>query len=234
MPGNKRVVYLRNDDPFPPVSDSLGDGLLAAGGDLSENRLITAYKKGIFPWYDEYSPILWYSPPGRCIFRPDGFIVSHSLRQKLKSHKFSYTIDQNFSEVISACANTRRKKEDGTWILQEMIYAYNQLHNSGYAHSVEVWHRGSLAGGLYGVSLGKAFFGESMFHKVTDASKAALHYLCGWLLKNDFHFIDAQMETNHLLSLGAFTVSRNEYLKMLSEALEHTTLKGPWKNIQSP
>jgi leucyl/phenylalanyl-tRNA--protein transferase len=234
MDSNKRVVYLRNDDPFPPVSDSLRDGLLAAGGDLSEKRLITAYKSGIFPWYDQYSPILWYAPPRRCIFRPDGFIVSHSLKQKLNKSFFTFTMDQSFGEVIAACALTKRKQEDGTWILPEMIYAYTQLHLSGYAHSVEVWHEGSLAGGLYGVSLGKAFFGESMFHKVSDASKAALHYLCSWLHKNDFHFIDAQMETNHLVSLGAFTVSRQTYLKMLNDAITHTTLKGPWKNIRQP
>ncbi|KAF0198714.1 MAG: leucyl/phenylalanyl-tRNA--protein transferase [Bacteroidetes bacterium] len=234
MPGNKRVVYLKDDESFPPVSESLADGLLAAGGDLGEKRLLTAYKSGIFPWYDEYSPILWYSPKRRCIFRPDGFIVSHSLKQKLNNQVFTFTMDQNFAEVITACAHTRRKQEDGTWILPEMIYAYTQLHKSGYAHSVEVWHKGNLAGGLYGVSMGKAFFGESMFHKVTDASKAALHYLCNWLLRNGFHFIDAQMETRHLVSLGAFTVSRDIYLKMLNEAMEHTTLKGPWKNIQSP
>ncbi|MFH1119156.1 MAG: leucyl/phenylalanyl-tRNA--protein transferase [Bacteroidota bacterium] len=230
MYSGKRVKYLRDDAEFPPVEESLSDGLLAAGGDLSEKRLLKAYKNGIFPWYDEYSPILWYSPPVRCVFRPAGFIASHSLKQKLKNGVFSITMDQNFHEVITACAFTKRKTDDGTWILPEMIYAYNQLHLNGFAHSVEVWHQGILAGGLYGISIGKAFFGESMFHKVTDASKAALYYLCNWLLKNEFHFIDAQLETNHLVSLGAYTVSREIYLKMLFEAMQHPTLKGPWKN----
>jgi len=233
MFSNKRIVYLKDDEAFPPVTESLGDGLLAAGGDLSENRLLTAYRSGIFPWYDEYSPILWYSPLHRCIFRPDGFIVSHSLRQKLNNQAFTFTMDQNFAEVITACACTRRKQENGTWILPEMIYAYNQLHKTGYAHSVEVWQKGNLVGGLYGVSLGKAFFGESMFHTVSDASKAALHYLCNWLFKNDFHFIDAQMETNHLVSLGAFSIKRSIYVKILSDAMEHSTLRGPWNNNQS-
>lgn len=232
MLSNRRVVYLKKEDPFPPVSHSLSDGLLAAGGDLSEKRLITAYRSGIFPWYDEFSPILWYSPPRRCIIRPEGFIVSHSLKQKLRKEVFTYTIDQHFNEVMTACAHTKRKHESGTWILPEMIHAYTRLHESGYAHSVEVWHKGLLAGGLYGVSLGKAFFGESMFHRVTDASKAALHYLCTWLHKNDFRFIDAQMETAHLLSLGAHTVRREIYLSMLDEALKHKTLKGPWKTLQ--
>jgi leucyl/phenylalanyl-tRNA--protein transferase len=226
---NNRVTFLKDNTDFPPLENSLKDGLLAAGGDLSEERLIRAYKRGIFPWYDEFSPILWYSPPERCVMLPENFRLSKSLKRKLDSGFFTITIDENFRSVIAACANTERKHETGTWILPEMIEAYTRLHNNGFAHSVEVWQNGLLAGGLYGVSLGKAFFGESMFHKVTDASKAALHYLCKWLAKNEFQFIDAQIETEHLLSLGAKTVSRNTYLTMLQEALKHPTIKGPWK-----
>ncbi|MBK6962690.1 MAG: leucyl/phenylalanyl-tRNA--protein transferase [Bacteroidales bacterium] len=233
MPGNKGVIYLLDHIDFPSVEESLDDGLLAAGGDLSEQRLLKAYSHGIFPWYSAYSPILWYSPPVRCIFRPDEFKLSHSLRLKLKNQEFTITLDNDFAGVINACASIKRRDEFGTWILPDMIDAYNQLHKSGYAHSVEVWHNGSLAGGLYGVSLGRAFFGESMFHVVTDASKAALHYLCSWLQKQNFSFIDAQNETSHLLSLGAFTVSRAEYLELLHEALRFPTMKGKWNNIES-
>ena len=233
MSGNKGVIYLKDNIDFPSVEESLDDGLLAAGGDLCEPRLLNAYSKGIFPWYSEYSPILWYSPPVRCIFSPDGFKLSHSLRLKLKNQEFTITFDKDFAGVIDACASIKRKGEFGTWILPEMIEAYNQLHKSGFAHSVEVWHNDALAGGLYGVSLGRAFFGESMFHIVTDASKAALHYLCNWLQNHHFSFIDAQNETRHLLSLGAVTVSRAEYLILLREALRYPTIRGNWNNICS-
>ena len=231
MFSSKSVLYLKNNIDFPPVNDSLDDGLLAAGGDLSEQRLLKAYKSGIFPWYSELTPILWYSPKERCIFKPDTFKVSHSLKQKIQKNFFKITLDQDFTGVILSCAHTRRRHETGTWILPEMIEAYTQLHQSGYAHSVEVWHEELLVGGLYGVSLGRAFFGESMFHKLPDASKAALHYLCKWLLERNFQFIDAQMETEHLLSLGAYTISRDEYLIMLDEALKHETIRGNWNII---
>jgi leucyl/phenylalanyl-tRNA--protein transferase len=230
---NKGVLYLRDTIDFPPVEESLDDGLLAAGGDLSEKRLLNAYRSGIFPWYSEYSPILWYSPPVRCIIKPDGFNLSHSLKLKLKNNDFTISLDKNFEDVINACASIKRKGESGTWILPEMIEAYTELHKSGYAHSVEVWHKGKLAGGLYGVSLGRAFFGESMFHKVTDASKAALHYLCTWLQKQNFNFIDAQNETRHLLSLGAITINRSDYLIILKEALNYPTIRGNWNKIQN-
>jgi leucyl/phenylalanyl-tRNA---protein transferase len=230
---NKGVIFLRDNIDFPPVEESLDDGLLAAGGDLSEQRLLQAYRNGIFPWYSEYSPILWYSPPVRCIFRPDGFIASHSLISKLKNSNFTFSFDKEFEEVINACAFVKRKGESGTWILPEMIDAYTALHKSGYAHSIEVWHKGKLAGGLYGVSLGRAFFGESMFHKVTDASKAALHYLCKSLQNQNFSFIDAQNETGHLLSLGAFTISRSDYIILLKETLSYPTIRGNWNKIQS-
>lgn len=233
MQVSKGVIYLRNTMDFPPVEESLDDGLLAAGGDLSGKRLLNAYCNGIFPWYSEFSPILWYSPPVRCIFRPDSFITSHSLMLKLRNNNFTFSLDKEFESVIKACASVKRKGESGTWILPEMIDAYTALHKSGYAHSVEVWDKGKLAGGLYGVSLGRAFFGESMFHKVTDASKAALHYLCNTLQRQNFNFIDAQNETGHLLSLGAVTMSRTEYLKMLGQTLSYPTIRGNWKNLQS-
>lgn len=229
MNSGKGIVYLKNGMDFPPVEESLSDGLLAAGGTLSEERLLSAYSKGIFPWYSDFSPILWYSPPERCIFRPGKFIVSHSLKQKLRQKTFEVTVDRSFDRVISQCASIRRKEEYGTWIVPDMIEAYNALHKAGYAHSVEVWHQGKLAGGLYGVSLGKAFFGESMFHTVTDASKVAIHYLCTRLFSEGFGFIDAQNETPHLLSLGAEVISRGAYLQLLEQALKSPTRKGKWE-----
>lgn len=228
MLNSRSVFFLKGNEDFPPVEESLSDGLLAIGGNLSENRLLQAYSSGIFPWYDEFSPIMWYSPARRCIFNPEGFITSHSLKQKINQGRFTFTMDNDFSRVIDLCAGISRNGDHGTWILPEMITAYTQLHQSGYAHSVEVWHKGMLAGGLYGVSLGRAFFGESMFHKVTDASKAAMHYLCNRLQEENFHFVDAQMETKHLLSMGAVMVKREEYLVMLSKALKYPTIKGSW------
>lgn len=229
MKSGKGVIFLKEGTDFPPVEESLSDGLLAAGGSLSEQRLLTAYSRGIFPWYSDFSPILWFSPPLRCIFSPGKFIVSHSLRQKLKSRVFEVTVDQCFESVINRCASVSRKHEYGTWIVPDMIEAYTALHKAGYAHSVEVWHNGKLAGGLYGVSLGKAFFGESMFHTVTDASKVAIHYLCTRLFGEDFAFIDAQNETPHLLSLGAEVISRDAYLQLLEQALKSPTRRGKWE-----
>jgi leucyl/phenylalanyl-tRNA---protein transferase len=226
-----RVKYLRGDDEFPPVEDSRSDGLLAAGGGLNSKRLLKAYNSGIFPWFDEWSPILWYSPPVRCIIEPSSFFRSKSLRQRIKNSGFTMTLDSDFDTVIDSCAHIERSFATGTWIVPEMISAYKMLHAEGYAHSVEVWQNDVLVGGLYGVSLGKAFFGESMFHRKTDASKVALHYLCMTLEKEGFHFIDAQMETPHLLSLGAITIKREDYLMKLEQALQHKSLRGSWKDL---
>lgn len=226
-----RVKYLRGDDEFPPVGDSRSDGLLAAGGGLNLERLLKAYSSGIFPWFDEWSPILWYSPPVRCIIEPSSFFRSKSLQQRIKNSGFTLSFDTDFDAVIDSCAHIERSFATGTWIVPEMIAAYKILHAEGYAHSVEVWQNGLLVGGLYGVSLGKAFFGESMFHRKTDASKVALHYLCMALEKKDFHFIDAQMETPHLLSLGAITIKREDYLMKLEEALHHESLRGSWTDL---
>ncbi len=226
-----RIKYLSASDDFPPPENSLANGLLAAGGDLSPVRLEKAYSSGIFPWYDESTPILWYSPPVRCILRPDAFKTSASLKQKLKKGVFTLSIDRDFGGVIRGCANVKRKSDNGTWIIPAMISAYTTLHEKGLAHSVEVWHENRLAGGLYGVSIGKAFFGESMFHYETDASKAALHYLCKKLEEQKFHFIDAQIPTNHLLSLGAENITRQGYMQLLEKALQAETIRGSWENL---
>ncbi|GAP44421.1 leucyl/phenylalanyl-tRNA--protein transferase [Lentimicrobium saccharophilum] len=231
MKTDHRIKYLRTSDDFPPLSDCRADGLLAAGGDLSPGRLVKAYSSGIFPWYDASTPILWYSPETRCLLKPGSFRTSSSLKQKLKNGHFTFSFDKDFTRVIQFCAEVRRKQESGTWITPAMIAAYTGLHTLGLAHSVEVWHENRLAGGLYGVSLGKAFFGESMFHLVNDASKAALYYLCTKLAEKGFLFIDAQLPTPHLLSLGAYTVSRNDYIRLLMIALEADTSRGSWNQF---
>jgi leucyl/phenylalanyl-tRNA--protein transferase len=223
------VFQLPDDILFPDPSLAEPDGLLAVGGDLSPERLLSAYKNGIFPWYSEHEPILWWSPDPRLVLFPQKLKVSHSLKQKIKKCVFSVRMDSDFVQVISACAETERDHEKGTWITDEMKAAYIELHRIGYAHSVECYFDGKLAGGLYGVSLGKAFFGESMFHMMTDTSKIALYYLVEKAKEFDFLFIDSQVETEHLISLGAELISRKKYLKLLTEAIHFPSQKGKWR-----
>jgi leucyl/phenylalanyl-tRNA--protein transferase len=222
------VFQLPDEIVFPDPSLAQPEGLLAVGGDLSSERLLAAYANGIFPWYSENEPILWWSPDPRLVLFPHKFKVSHSLHQKIKKNVFSIRIDSNFEQVIDACAATEREHEDGTWITDEMKAAYIELHRKGYAHSVESYFKGDLVGGLYGVSLGKAFFGESMFHTMNDASKVALYYLVEKAKEFEFLFIDSQVETEHLLSLGAELIPRKTYLKLLEEAIRYPTNVGKW------
>jgi len=215
------VFQLSDEILFPDPSLAEPDGLLAVGGDLGPERLLTAYANGIFPWYSEHEPILWWSPDPRLVLFPQKLIVSRSLQQKIKKNVFSVRMDSNFEQVISACAETERRHEDGTWITDEMKIAYIELHRKGFAHSVETYFNGKLVGGLYGVSLGKAFFGESMFHTMTDASKVALYHLVEKAKEFGFIFIDSQVETTHMVSMGAELISRKKYLKLLNEAMTH-------------
>ena len=204
-------------------------GLLAVGGDLSKERLLEAYRLGIFPWYSDDQPILWWSPDPRLVLDLKDFKISRSLSKTLKKGVFQVTFDHAFEEVIQACAVVPRAAQNGTWITEEMQEAYINLHGLGYAHSVESWFGGKLAGGLYGVSLGKAFFGESMFHLKTDASKVALATLVEKLKSWDFHFIDSQMTTEHMVRLGAKELPRRIFLKRLQSALRHPTRRGRWR-----
>lgn len=222
------VFILDDESAFPDPALAEPDGLLAIGGDLSVERLLTAYASGIFPWFGDDSPILWWSPDPRMVLLPSEFKRSKSLRQTLNKGLFEVKFDENFEKVIRACAETKRKAEDGTWITPEMIRAYVTLHEQGYAHSVETYHDGKLAGGLYGISLGKAFFGESMVHLERDASKVALSALVERTREMDFRFIDAQQRTEHLRSLGARPVPRTVFLEMLKEALRYPTIQGKW------
>lgn len=216
---------------FPDPSNATEDGLLAVGGDLKPERLIEAYSKGIFPWYSEGQPILWFSPDPRMVLYPEKFKRSNSLKRVIQSKRFEVRIDTAFEEVIIACSSIPRPGQDGTWITPEMIDAYIEMHRLGYAHSFETYCKGELVGGLYGLSLGAAFFGESMFHKMADASKLALFQLVAFADNHGFDFIDAQTPTKHLQSLGAEIVKRKRFLSELKKSLGQKTKVGKWTDI---
>lgn len=222
------VFLLSEKIHFPPPEYAEEDGLLAVGGDLSEERLLLAYTMGIFPWYSEGSPIMWWSPDPRLVLLPEELKISRSLRQTIKKGLYKVTMDRAFEEVISACASVHTTKSGATWITSEMIRAYVRLHNSGFAHSVESWRDGELAGGLYGVSLGGAFFGESMFAFKPDASKVAfaglVRQLAGW----KFSLIDCQLRTEHLMRFGAKEIPRREFMTLLKRALKMPSHAGKW------
>jgi len=207
-------------EEFPDVNYATEDGLLALGGDLSPSRLLAAYKKGIFPWYNPGEPILWWSPDPRCVIFPETYQPSRSLRKSIRKQDFKFSFDQDFAGVIKSCA-IPRSSDCGTWITADMMKAYIELHKLGIAHSVETWREGKLVGGLYGISLGTAFFGESMFNTITDASKAALYFLIANLVNWHYEIIDCQITSNHLLSLGAEKISRSEFIQYLEKALSN-------------
>jgi leucyl/phenylalanyl-tRNA---protein transferase len=226
---NPMPVYMLSDELiFPPVHLAMEEGLLAVGGDLSPERLLLAYKNGIFPWFAEDDPILWWSPDPRLVLFLDALRISRSLGKTLRRGKFQVTVDTDFQAVITACADIRGKNREGSWITQEMIAAYIRLYELGYAHSVETWYDRKLVGGLYGVSLGRGFFGESMFSTMSDASKVALVHLRDHLRCMNFNFIDCQMPTAHLLRLGACKISRKRFQSLLKQALEYPTITGQW------
>ena len=212
---------------FPPPDHAV-DGLVAVGGDLSSERLLLAYRSGIFPWYDDGLPILWHSPDPRCVIRVDALHVGRSLRRVLRTGTYAVRFDSAFERVIRACKTTPRPGQDGTWITTEMERAYVRLHRMGYAHSVEAWEGDVLAGGLYGVSLGRAFFGESMFSLRPDASKVALVALADRVRPWNFPFIDAQVPTPHTTAMGAELWPRVQFLEALRQQLQFPTHKGSW------
>lgn len=222
-------VYLLSDEIlFPPV-DHAEDGLLAVGGDLSPERLVAAYSRGIFPWYSEGQPILWHSPDPRFIVTTESFRVPRSLRKRLERERELHVVmDERFEDVVAACARAPRPGQRGTWITKEMREAYAELHHLGLAHSVEALRDGELVAGLYGVSLGAVFFGESMFARESDGSKIALVALVRQLERWGIDLIDCQVETSHLARFGAVSVSRRRYLEMLRPRLEKPTRRGRW------
>lgn len=224
------ITWLTDDLEFPPLSKALRrpNGLLAAGGDLSVERLLAAYRRGIFPWYSDGEPILWWSPDPRMVLFPDELRVGRSLRKTLRKAPFEVRADSSFREVIAKCSEPRAD-QPGTWITAEMQQAYGLLHRMGIAHSVESWRDGELVGGLYGVALGKVFFGESMFSRVTDASKVAFVHLVSQLIDWGFGLIDCQMRTPLLASFGAREIARAEFTSRLAELVHYPSRSGPWR-----
>lgn len=222
------VYQLSEDLVFPSPHLASKEGLLAVGGDLTRNRLLLAYSLGIFPWYSEGEPILWWSPDPRLVLYPNELKVSKSLDKVVNKDRFKVTVDCAFERVIKDCARVRLENREGTWIVDEMVKAYCRLHESGFAHSIEAWAGDRLAGGLYGVSLGKCFFGESMFTRISNASKVAFVVLVNHLKSQGFAMIDCQITTGHLTRFGAREISRARYLDELDEALRAPTLKGKW------
>ncbi len=230
------VPWLRSDDPFPPLDHALGPasgaaGLLAATGELDAGRLLEAYRNGIFPWYSSGQPVLWWSPDPRMVLRPDAFHLSASfaktLRRVMRDPAWEVRVDGHFTEVMRTCARTPRAGQDGTWITSEVVAAYTTLHRQGLAHSVETWYEGQRVGGLYGVALGRMFFGESMFAFRTDASKIALAALVGHLRRHGVQMIDCQQNTSHLASLGAFEIARGEFVAHLRTVVDAPGI--PWQ-----
>jgi len=221
-------VLLREGDPLPAPGRAGRDGLLAVGGSLTVARLLEAYRQGIFPWYEPGVPVLWWSPDPRLVLDPAGLRVARSLRALIRKRVYSTTFDTAFQDVIRGCATTPRKDGQGTWITPEVEAGYTALHDLGYAHSVETWRDGALAGGLYGVFLGRCFFGESMFSRRADASKVALVALARELIRREVALIDSQWPSDHLIGLGATLIPRAEFLRRLREALAFPDDRSRW------
>jgi leucyl/phenylalanyl-tRNA--protein transferase len=220
----------QHNNAFPPASDALlePNGLLAAGGDLTPQRLLTAYKQGIFPWYQDGQPILWWSPDPRAVLWPNDFKISRSLRRSLTKRAFEFRVDTAFRAVVEGCAAPRRYG-GGTWITDEMAAAYNELHRLGWAHSFETWQHGKLVGGLYGVGIGRAFFGESMFTRVSDASKVALARAVDFLRARGTELIDCQVASAHTQSLGAVEIPRPQFLAAIASLCAAPDPPGSWR-----
>ena len=223
------LFFLNKEAIFPHLAQAREDGLVAVGGTLSPQSLLAAYKKGIFPWFTQNEPILWWSPDPRMVLIPQKLHVSRRLNRLIRQKKFQVTFDTAFELVIRSCAEIRTKKGEGTWITPEMREAYLMMHHLGYAHSVEVWQNQTLAGGLYGIALGKIFFGESMFARISNASKVGFVSLVQQLIKWQFVLIDCQMTTRHLASFGAQEISRTLFLEILNKFVNEPSLAPPKK-----
>jgi len=229
---DNRVLWLSPDDPsetFPPVATALREpnGLLAAGGDLSPERLLSAYRQGIFPWYDEGQPLLWWSPDPRCILQSGDYHISRRLRRELRNSTAEVRINTAFGDVIRACAGPRRSQQ-GTWITADMMSAYEHFHELGWAHSIEIWQAGKLSGGLYGLGIGRAFFGESMFSIASNASKIALLVLSQMLDSGRLALVDCQMVSPHLMSLGASVIPRSDFVARVKSACDPCGQQTDW------
>ncbi|TAG01781.1 MAG: leucyl/phenylalanyl-tRNA--protein transferase [Betaproteobacteria bacterium] len=221
------IAWLNPGDPFPPAASALKDpnGLVCAGMELNAERVLMAYERGIFPWYSDGQPVLWWSPDPRMVLQPKDFVLHRSLRKVLRNVAYEIRVDQNFTDVMRGCAEPR-PEQDGTWITDEIVAAYSDLHRAGLAHSVECWMDQELVGGLYGIALGKVFFGESMFMRRTDASKIAFAHLVAQLTDWGFELIDCQQKTDHLASFGARPIARKDFLQRI-ERLIHSDAAVP-------
>jgi leucyl/phenylalanyl-tRNA--protein transferase len=222
--------WLNRDEPFPAVSTALADpdGLLAAGGDLAPRRLLDAYRRGIFPWYSVGQPVLWWSPDPRMVLFPSEFKISRSLRKSLRNRNYEVRVDTAFEAVMRACA-APRTEQHGTWINAEMVVAYGALYQQGLAHSIEIWINDRLAGGLYGIALGRVFYGESMFAHAADASKIALAHLVRQFERWQFGLIDCQVRTRHLATLGAREIPRRDFIRQLAKLVNYPDRRGRWQ-----
>jgi leucyl/phenylalanyl-tRNA---protein transferase len=229
------IPWLRSGTPFPPVEAALADpnGLLAASTELTPARLLDAYRQGIFPWYSAGQPVLWWSPDPRMVLYVDEFRISRSLRKTVRRGTFEIRVDSAFRAVIEACAAVPRPDQDGTWITPAVVAAYCALHARGFAHSVETWRDGELAGGLYGVAIGRMFFGESMFARATDASKVALVHLIALLRERGVPLVDCQQETRHLASFGARPIGRREFAERVAALVNCAAPEGPWRPLSA-
>ena len=227
------IFKLNSDFIFPDPTQAEPDGLLAIGGDLQIKRILLSYSMGIFPWYSDGQPILWWSPDPRLIILPHSLHRSKSLKRVIKSKKYEVKFDQCFDTIVELCSKVERRGQNGTWITDEMFAAYSKLHKAGFAHSVECYYKGQIVGGLYGVSLGGGFFGESMFSLKSDASKICLATLSEKLLEMNFDFIDCQIPTDHLKRMGAFEIDRKEFLIRLRRTLDKPTYSGNWAPLSS-
>lgn len=227
------AIHLHTDcrDRFPPLDKADDSGLLAAGGDLSPTTLLCAYRLGIFPWYSHDQPILWWSPNPRCVLYINDLHISRSLAKTIRQQRYSTSFDRCFDSVINACSKPDpAKNRISSWITNEMRQAYLHLHVLGYAHSVEVWNNQQLVGGLYGIQIGRCFFGESMFSRENNVSKIALVELCRYLDAHDINMVDCQLPTPHLFSLGAKEISRKKYIQQLKQRISHNDTVGPWSD----
>jgi leucyl/phenylalanyl-tRNA--protein transferase len=224
------IPELRSSHIFPDARDASEEGLLAFGGDLNPNRILKAYRSGIFPWFNPNDPILWWSPNPRMLLYPQDFKTSKSFRRTLRNKGYEVKFDYNFEEVINYCGIVPREGQEGTWLTKEMKESYIELHDMGFAHSVETYFEGKLVGGLYGIAMGKAFFGESMFSLMPDASKVAIKALSSICVKKSYDFIDCQVETPHLIRWGAKLVERSHFLDQLEDALQRDTDFGSWRD----
>ena len=229
------IPWLRPDAPFPPIETALAEpnGLLAASGDLTPERLLDAYRSGIFPWYSSGQPVLWWSPDPRMVLFVEDFRVVRSLRKRLKQQRLEIRADTAFRAVIESCAKVSRPGQAGTWITPAVMDSYASLHDAGYAHSVEAWRDGRLVGGLYGVAIGRMFFGESMFAREPDASKIALVHLVAILRVRGFPLVDCQQETAHLASFGARPIGRRAFAEHVAALVHSVAPDGPWSPVSS-